>query len=114
MLARGTHERCPHVLVVDLGRSRGGWIQTIERLRAQWPDSHVVVLSTDDDEVLARHALKAGAGAFVLKEMADSDLPAAIRSAARGEQFVSHRVAKRLPARRRGPPGARREPPLAT
>jgi DNA-binding NarL/FixJ family response regulator len=60
----------------------------------------------DDDAVLARHALEAGAGAFVLKEMADSDLPAAIRSVARGEQFVSPRLSKRLPARRRRPPQA--------
>jgi DNA-binding NarL/FixJ family response regulator len=73
----------------------------------------VVVLTMDDDAVLARHALKAGARAFVLKEMADSDLPRAIRSAARGEQFVSPRVSKRLPARRRGSPEARRGPPEA-
>src|SRR6516162_4526813 len=88
-LARRTRGRRPHVLVLDLHRSRGACIQTIQRLREQWPESHVVVL--------ARHALKAGARAFVLKEMADSDLPAAVRSAARGEQFVSARVSKRLP-----------------
>ena len=117
-LARRTRGRRPHVLVLDLGRSRGACIQTITRLREQWPDSHVVVLTMDDDAALARHALNAGARAFVLKEMADSDLPAAIRSAARGEQFVSPRVSKRLPPRRggppqtgRGPPGERRGPP---
>ena len=105
-LARRTRGRRPHVLVLDLHRSRGAYIQTIQRLREQWPDSHVVVLTMDDDAVLARHALKAGARAFVLKEMADSDLPAAIRSVARGEQFVSPRLSKRLPARRRRPPQA--------
>jgi DNA-binding NarL/FixJ family response regulator len=104
-LARRTRGRRPHVLVLDLHRSRGACIQTIQRLREQWPDSQVVVLTMDDDAVLARHALKAGARAFVLKEMADSDLPAAVRSAARGEQFVSARVSKRMPARRRRPPG---------
>jgi DNA-binding NarL/FixJ family response regulator len=113
-LARRTRGRRPHVLVLDLGRSRGAYIPTIQRLRGQWPESHVVVLTMDDDAVLARHALKAGARAFVLTEMADSDLPTAIRSAARGEQFVSPRVSKRLPARRRGPPGSRRGPPGAT
>ena len=106
-------ESDPHVLVLDLGRSRGACIQTIRRLREQRPDSQVVALTMDDDAVLARHALKAGARAFVLKEMADSDLPAAVRSAARGEQFVSARVSKRLPPRRRGAPEARRGPPEA-
>ena len=103
--ALARRRRLPHVLVLDLGGSRGASIQTIQRLREQFPDSRLVVLTMDDDAVLARHALKAGARAFVLKEMADSDLPAAIRSAARGEQFVSARVSKRLPARRRRPPG---------
>jgi DNA-binding NarL/FixJ family response regulator len=112
-LARRTRGRRPHVLVLDLGRSRGAYIQTIQRLRDQWPESHVVVLTMDDDAVLARHALKAGARAFVLTEMADSDLPTAIRSAARGEQFVSPRVSKRLPSRRRGPPGAQQGPPAS-
>jgi DNA-binding NarL/FixJ family response regulator len=104
VLGRRTLGREPHVLVLDLGRSRGACIQTIRRLREQRPDSHVVALTMDDDAVLARHALEAGARAFVLKEMADSDLPAAIRSVARGERFVSPRVSKRLPARWRGPP----------
>jgi DNA-binding NarL/FixJ family response regulator len=112
-LAGRTRGRRPHVVVLDLGRSRGASIQTIQRLREQWPDSHVVVLTMDDDAVLASHALKAGAKAFVLKEMADSDLPAAIRCAARGEQFVSPRVSTRLPPRRRGSPGAGRGPPAA-
>ena len=112
-LARRTRGRRPHVLVLDLGRSRGAYIQTIQRLREQWPESHVVVLTMDDDAVLARHALKAGARAFVLKEMADSDLPTAIRSAAGGEQFVSPRMSKRLPSRRRGPPEAQQGPPEA-
>jgi two-component system response regulator NreC len=120
-LARRRRGRLPHVLVLDLGGSRGACIQTIQRLREQLPDSHLVVLTMDDDAVLARHALKAGARGFVLKEMADSDLPAAIRSAARGEQFVSPRISERLPPRRSGPsgsrrvaPGARRGPPGGT
>lgn len=105
-LARRRRGDAPHVLVLDLGRSKGAYIQTIQRLREQWPDSHVVVLTMDDDAVLARHALEAGARAFVLTEMADSDLPAAIRSAARGERFVSPRVSERPPAQRRRMPGA--------
>jgi two-component system, NarL family, response regulator NreC len=120
-LARRRRGRPPHVLVLDLGRSRGAYIRTIQGLREQWPDSHVVALTMDDDAVLARHALEAGARAFVLTEMADSDLPTAIRSAARGEQFVSPRVSKRPPARGRGtpaalrgPPGTRRGPPGTT
>jgi DNA-binding NarL/FixJ family response regulator len=47
----------------------------------------------EDSPAFAQLALDAGAIGFVLKEMADADLPEAVRRAARGEQYVSPRVA---------------------
>jgi two-component system, NarL family, response regulator NreC len=95
-VVRHVHGHKPHVLVLDLWMPGGSSIQTIRRLREQVPDTQVVVLTMEDDPVFARHALDAGAIGFVLKEMADSDLPRAIRHAAAQEQYVSPRLASRL------------------
>jgi two-component system response regulator NreC len=95
-VVRNMRGRSPHVLVLDLGLSGGPSVETIGRLRTQLPDTHVVVLTMDDEPVFARHALDAGAFGFVLKEMADADLAAAVRSAARGERYVSPRMSARL------------------
>ena len=45
---------------------------------------------------MAQRALAAGALGFVVKDLADEELAPAIRQAAGGAQYVSHRVASRL------------------
>jgi DNA-binding NarL/FixJ family response regulator len=87
---------CPRVLVVDLWTSDGRASAKIEDLRASAPGTRIVVVSTNDTPALARVLLDAGAASFVLKELADTDLPRAIRTAAGGGTFVSPRVAERL------------------
>lgn len=86
------------VLVLNVDSHGGSSIQDLRRLRAHAPDTQVVVLTMDDDPALARGVLAAGAIGFVLKEMADSDLPNAIRCAAAGRRFVSPRLLARRPS----------------
>ena len=75
------HGQLSHVLVLDLGTPNGMSLETIRRLHAQVADTQIVVLSAEDP-AFARRTLEAGAVGFVLKEMAASDLPQGIRSAA--------------------------------
>lgn len=88
----------PHVLALDLNMPGGSSIDAISRLRERAPDTEVVVVTMEEDPVFAQRAFEAGALGFVAKEMADEELPAAVRAAARGEEFVSPRVAARLDA----------------
>ena len=89
--------RHPDVLVLDLGLGdKGAGIQALDRLRRETPDTHIVVLTMNDDPSFARHALDSGAAGLVLKEMADSDLPPAVREASRGKHYVSPQLATRL------------------
>jgi two-component system, NarL family, response regulator NreC len=91
----------PHVLVLNLRMRGGSSIEAIRLLGAQAPDTRIVLLTMDDDPAFATHALDTGALGFVLKEMADSDLPEAIRHAADGRRYVSPRIAATLAS----PPG---------
>jgi DNA-binding NarL/FixJ family response regulator len=84
------------VLVIDLSMSNGSSIEEIRRLRRQLPGTEIVVLTMDGSRVFARETLAAGAIGFVLKQAADTDLAPAIRSAARGEKYVSPPVAARV------------------
>jgi two-component system, NarL family, response regulator NreC len=84
--------------VLDLSMPGGSSLETIGKLRERVPDTQVVVPTMDDSPVFAQRALATGALGFVLKELADTDLPEAIRAAARGEEYVSPRVAARLDA----------------
>jgi two-component system response regulator NreC len=88
----------PHVLVLDLNMPDGSSIEAIGRLREQAPDTQIVVMTMSENPVFAQRAFAAGAVGFVGKDLADGELPQAVRAAARGEEFVSPRVAGRLEA----------------
>lgn len=97
-------ERKPDVLVLDLGMpDHGSGIQTLGRLNQQTRDTRIVVLTTNDDPAFARRALDNGAVGLVLKEMADSDLPEAVRNASRGKRYVSPSLAAKLSGGKPGP-----------
>lgn len=86
--------RRPRVLVIDLTMSNGSSIDVIRRVRAELPETEIVVLSMDDSRGFAQAALDAGALGFVLKQAADTDLLAAITAAGRGERFVRLRAGR--------------------
>jgi two-component system response regulator NreC len=88
----------PHVLLLDLRSPNGSSIDLIRRLRDQVPDTQIVVVTMEDSPAFARAAIGLGAIGYVLKDNADVELPLAVRCAARGQRFVSPRVAARLDA----------------
>lgn len=88
----------PPVVVLGLGMADGSVGEAIGQLRTRAPETQIVVLTMDENPVLAQRALAAGALGFVVKDLADAELPQAIRLAARGEQCVSPKIASRLGA----------------
>lgn len=100
-VARHVHGHAPHVLVLDLQMPGGSSIEAIRRLRAQVPQTEIVVLTMEQSPAFAQRAIDVGAVGFVLKDRADTELPIAVRRAARGEEYVSPQVAAGLEALRR-------------
>lgn len=87
----------PDVLVLDLGMpDHGSGIEALTRLSREARGTNIVVLTMNDDPAFARRVLDNGAIALVLKELADSDLPEAVRNASRGKRYVSPLVAAKL------------------
>jgi two-component system response regulator NreC len=87
----------PDVVVLDLGMSsRGAGIEALSQLGREAGDTNIVVITMNDDPAFAKRVLDNGATGLVLKEMADSDLPAAVREASRGTHYMSPLVAAKL------------------
>jgi CheY-like chemotaxis protein len=95
-VVRHVHWHTPHVLVLDLRMPDGSSIETIRRLREQAPETEIVAVTMEPSPAFAQRALAAGAVGFVLKDSAATELPAAVRCAARCEEYVSPRVAAGL------------------
>ncbi len=85
----------PQVLVLDLSMPGGSGIEALGELGERAPDTQTVVLTMNESAAFAQQALAAATG-LVLRDHADSELTEAVRMAARGEEFVSPRVAERL------------------
>ena len=92
------HGHRPHVLVLDLGMSDMSSLQTVGQLRERVPDTQIVIVTMEENPAFAQRALAAGALGFVSKDRADTDLPEAVRAAARDEEYLSPSVAARLAA----------------
>lgn len=98
--------RRPDVLVLDLGMGdHGSGIEALARVHREARETHIVVLTMNDDPAFATRVLDNGAMGLVLKDMADSDLPAAVRDASGGKRYVSPSLAAKLGAEKGSPDG---------
>ncbi len=97
---RGHH---PTVLVLDLNMPGGPSLEAIPQLCSEFPATHIVVLTMQQEPAYAREALAAGATGYVLKQAADGELVEAVRLAAVGESYLNPRLGARVAAE--PPPG---------
>ncbi|HET9162513.1 MAG TPA: response regulator transcription factor [Solirubrobacterales bacterium] len=77
----------PDLAVLDLKMPKLTGLQATREIRAQSPETAVLILSMHDDQRYVAEALEAGAAGYVVKTQADTDLLAAIRAIERGEPF---------------------------
>lgn len=86
----------PDVLVLDVNMPDGLAVNAIGGLRERAPGTRIVLLTMERDPSLARRALDAGAGGYLLKDDAHLELIEAVRAVATGGRHVSPAVAAGL------------------
>jgi two-component system, NarL family, response regulator LiaR len=98
----------PDVVLMDLVMPVMDGIEATRRLHADHPGMKVIVLTSfaEDDKLFP--ALRAGAVAYLLKDVSPKELAEAIHAAARGEVRLGPGVAQRLVSGIAG--GAERQP----
>ncbi|MFI6831545.1 response regulator [Kribbella sp. NPDC050241] len=89
-------EHNPDVLLVDLRMPKCDGVEATRRVRADHPETEVVVLTTysDDDSVLS--ALRAGARGFLTKDADAESIGRALQAAAAGQSILDAEVQRRL------------------
>jgi DNA-binding NarL/FixJ family response regulator len=86
----------PDLCILDVGMPRLTGLQATREIKAQAPDTTVLMLSMHSDERYLFEALKAGASGYVLKAEADHDLVEAARAVGRGEAFLTNAAERSL------------------
>jgi len=89
----------PDVTLMDLQMPRLGGVEAIQRIRSQWPDARIIVLTTFDGDEDIYRAMQAGAKAYLLKGMEVEELLAAIRAVHAGHARVPSSIAEKLAQR---------------
>ncbi len=82
----------PDVVVMDVTMPELNGIEATRRIAESAPRTRVLALSMHKDSVYVREILRAGARGYLLKDSADADLIAAVRSVAKGEAYLSPSV----------------------
>ncbi len=93
---RAVREHRPTVLILDVNLHGTLGTTALPALREASPRTAVVVLTMQDDPLLARRALKAGALGYVLKEAAGTELVRAVRVAASGGTYLQPELGARM------------------
>lgn len=86
----------PDVVVMDVGMPNLNGIEAARRIADELPRTAVAILSMHKDEAYVVRALKAGVRAYLLKDSAEADLIAAIRTITEGRSFFSPAIRKVL------------------
>jgi two-component system response regulator NreC len=88
----------PDVVVMDVVMPGKSGIEGLPALLQAAPEARVLVLSMQDDPHYVREAFDAGASGYILKEAADTEVVAAVRLVAAGEQYLHPALGARLVA----------------
>jgi DNA-binding NarL/FixJ family response regulator len=86
----------PDVTLMDLQMPEMSGIDAIIAIRREFSSARIIVLTTYQGDVHARHALKAGASGYLLKNMLRMDLVDTIRAVHAGRRRIPPEVAAEL------------------
>lgn len=79
----------PHVVVMDIAMPRMDGSQASEQILDLGKHIEVVILSMHSDALLAQQLLRQGVKGYLLKNSIGEELPMAVRSASRGQLYLS-------------------------
>lgn len=89
-------EHRPDVVVLDIQMPQVSGIEATRRIRAQYPEVKILILTAYDDDPYVFSLLQAGASSYVLKTAEVDELIRGVRAAARGESALDPAISKRM------------------
>jgi DNA-binding NarL/FixJ family response regulator len=85
-------ETSPNIILMDLSLPAPGGIEMTQRIKRELPSTGIIVLAASEDEDALFDAIKAGAAAFILKDVGPDDLVTIIRRVVSGEYLINDKV----------------------
>jgi len=105
-----TRSAHPDIALVDV-HMPGGGLEATRRLKREFPNLAVLILSQYDDPAYLKQGLEAGAAGYALKQAGAQELVEAVRAVAAGDSYLHPSLTRVLVEQARG--GAEVAPNLA-
>ena len=86
----------PDLVVMDVRLPDGSGIEACREIRAEYPTTRVVMLTSYPDEEAVLSAIIAGASGYLLKQIRARDLVAALEAVGRGESLLDPAVTEKV------------------
>jgi two-component system response regulator DevR len=86
----------PDLVVMDVRLPDGSGIEACREIRAEFPQTRVIILTSYPDEDAVLSAIVAGASGYLLKQVRSRDLIAALEAVGRGESLLDPAVTGRV------------------
>ncbi len=96
----------PDVVLMDLRMPEMEGVEATGKIKAERPETQVLVLTTYDSDADILRAIEAGATGYLLKDAPREELFRAITAASRGEPVLAASVTARLMKRAQAPAGS--------
>jgi two-component system response regulator DevR len=94
-------ELMPDVVVLDIRLPGGNGLDACRQIKAQQPETRVIILTSFPDDEVLFDAISAGADGYVLKQIGSDDLIRALERVGRGESLLDPALTDRVFAKMR-------------
>ena len=86
----------PDVVLMDVRMPNLNGVEATRRIKADWSEANILILTTFDDDEYIFEALRAGASGYLLKDVSGKELADAIRVVADGGTLIAPSVARKV------------------
>jgi len=89
-------ENRPEAVVLDIGLPDMNGLEVLKRIRADWPNLPVLILSIYGEDQYGVRMMRSGASGYLAKSSAPEHLSEALKKVISGRKYISSKLAERL------------------
>ena len=86
----------PDVVLMDIRMPNMNGVVATQRIKSEYPETKVVVLTTFDDSDYILNAINNGASGYLLKDISSTALIDAVKNAYKGDTILPAKIARRI------------------